>query len=176
MGGDLTQDDYNQWKELLQPKPVPFLSGMKTIKTNSNLSKALLVALREIENPTKNTKNPFLKNNYADIVAVLDACKKELLNAGVILIQGSRPNALNPQWVDVYTRLIHGETGEEREETVVMQPKEPTPQGFAGLLTYGRRYSLFAALGLAAVDDDDDGNIATQVTGAATLARPKPKP
>jgi ERF superfamily len=142
---------------------------------NRNLSNALLLAVREIENPTKNTKNPFLKNNYADIVAVLEACKKELLKQGIVLIQGSRPSSINPQWVEVYTKLIHGESGESMEETVVMQPKEASPQGFAGLLTYGRRYSLFAALGLAAVDDDDDGNVATQVTGAATLARPKPK-
>lgn len=155
--------------------PIKTFGFPESMTNNKNLTAALLVAMREIENPTKNTKNPFLKNNYADIVAVLEACKKELLNAGVILIQGSRPNAINPQWIDVYTKLIHGETGEQMEETVVMQPKENTPQGSAGLLTYGRRYSLFAALGLAAVDDDDDGNLSTGVTGAATLARPKPK-
>jgi len=137
-----------------------------------NLTKALLVAIRNIENPTKNTKNLFLKNSYADIKAVLDICKKELLDAGIIMLQGSRPNVLNPQWVEVYTKLIHGETGEEIETTVVMQPKESNPQGFAGLLTYGRRYSLFATLGLAAVDDDDDGNVASGTTGVASLARP----
>jgi hypothetical protein len=140
---------------------------------NTNLTKALLVALRNIENPTKNAKNPFLKNQYADIKAVLDTCKQELLDAGVVLFQGSR--LAENGWVEIYTTFIHGESGEERTETVVFQPKDVGPQGSAGLLTYGRRYGLFAALGLAAVDDDDDGNVAAAVTGAATLARPKGK-
>jgi hypothetical protein len=146
-----------------------------SVNMKTNLTKALLNALKEIENPTKNTKNPFLKNNYADINAVLSSCKEILLNNGVMLIQGSRPSALNPQWIEVYTKLIHGESGETLEETVVMQPKENSPQGSAGLLTYGRRYSLFAALGLAAVDDDDDGNVASVVTGTAAFARPVKK-
>lgn len=144
----------------------------KSESMKTNLTKALLAALREIENPTKNTKNPFLKNNYADINAVLNSCKEILLNHGVLLLQGSRPSTVNPQWIEVYTKLIHGESGETLEETVVMQPKENSPQGSAGLLTYGRRYSLFAALGLAAVDDDDDGNIASSTSGTAAFARP----
>lgn len=140
-----------------------------------NLTSALLNALKDIENPTKNTKNAFLKNSYADIVKVLDSCKQILLDNGILLIQGSRPSPYNPQWVEVYTRLVHGATGEFMEETVTMQPKELSPQGFAGLLTYGRRYGLFAALGLAAVDDDDDGNTASATSAIAALARPKPK-
>ena len=164
-------DDYKVYKEdeLLND----WINGsLKLQAMKTNLSKALLAALKEIENPTKNTKNPFLKNNYADINAVLSACKEILLNNGVMLIQGSRPSTINPQWIEVYTKLIHGESGETLEETVVMQPKENSPQGSAGLLTYGRRYSLFAALGLAAVDDDDDGNIASSTSGTAAFARP----
>lgn len=182
MGGSFIGDDLGEWleknKQTQFPKngalqDVTYWLGPTTMNNKTNLTKALLEAMRNIENPTKNTKNPFLKNNYADIVAVLEACKKALLDAGVILIQGSRLRESNA--VEVYTKFIHGESGETMEETVVMHVKEATPQGSAGLLTYGRRYGLFAALGLAAVDDDDDGNIASAVSGAAVLARPKGK-
>lgn len=45
---------------------------------NIELSKALGSAYGVIKNPTKNAKNPFLKNKYADLGAVIDATKDAL--------------------------------------------------------------------------------------------------
>ena len=42
------------------------------------LNKALIRAAKKIKNPTKNAKNPFLKNRYADLGAVIDATKDAL--------------------------------------------------------------------------------------------------
>ena len=41
-----------------------------------------------------------------------------------------------------------------------VRPAQNTPQGMGSAITYARRYSLSAMLGLAA-DDDDDGNAAS---------------
>jgi hypothetical protein len=149
---------------------VPFIAPIKE-NMNTNLSKALLAAQKEIKNPTKEATNPFFKSKYANLNTVLEACKQALLDVGVYITQGSR--LVENNMVEVYTTFTHGESGESRTDTVVMSLKDTGPQATGSVLSYGRRYSLMAALNLAA--EDDDANVAQGVTGAAQLARPKGK-
>jgi hypothetical protein len=54
------------------------------------------------------------------------------------------------------TRLSHAATGEFMEDTMLTVGKAD-PQGQGSGITYARRYSVLAILGLAP-DEDDDGN------------------
>lgn len=121
------------------------------------LRKALVEAQREIKNPTKNAKNPFLKNHYADLGAVIDVVKEALLKQGVIVVQELHSLSAAPPMVNVVTHFMH-EAGGELALQCAVPLKEFNPQGAMGAFTYGRRYGLLAAFNLAA--EDDDGNTA----------------
>ncbi len=54
-------------------------------------------------------------------------------------------------------RLIHVETGDSIDNTMPLILGEQTSQALGSAITYARRYALLAVLGLAPVDDDDDG-------------------
>ena len=75
------------------------------------------------------------------------------------------------QTLDVITRFIHAETGQELSINVSVHLKEMSPQGSMGAFTYGRRYGLLAAFNLAA--EDDDGNTAAGVDIATTKTEEK---
>lgn len=126
---------------------------------NVELSKALGKAYGVIKNPTKNAKNPFLKNKYADLGAVIDATKQALMQVGIFVVQECSEQAGNV--LDVTTRFIHAQTGQQMSVNVSVHLKELSPQGSMGAFTYGRRYGLLAAFNLAA--EDDDGNEATGI-------------
>lgn len=124
---------------------------------NTNVKKALFDAYKKIQNPTKNAKNPFLKNNYADLGAVIEAVKSACTECGILIMQEAQERENNI--LDVITHFIHGESGEEIMSVVSVHLKEISPQGSMGAFTYGRRYGLQAAFNLAA--EDDDGNTAS---------------
>jgi hypothetical protein len=115
-----------------------------------------LRAAKVIQNPTKNAKNPFLKNQYADLGAVIDVVKSALLDNDVFVMQSCREVDGR---LDVTTTFVHGPTGALAEILVSVHLKELSPQGSMGAFTYGRRYGLLAAFNLAA--EDDDGNTAS---------------
>jgi hypothetical protein len=90
-----------------------------------------------------------------------------------ILVDGRPSPALR-------TRITHAESGEHLEDVMLLMGKED-PQGQGSAITYARRYSLMAMLGLVA-DEDDDGNKASMTinpkpssgAGMATAASPAP--
>ena len=103
----------------------------------------------------KNAENPFFKNNYADLAAVLEACKETLNNHDIAVIQSPcGDNGL----VGVTTLLAH-KSGEWFEGTLLLSPTKKDPQGAGSCITYARRYSLAAMVGLAQEDDDAEGAV-----------------
>ena len=69
--------------------------------------------------------------------------------------------------VIIETTLMH-DSGEWVSSQLALRPVKNDPQAFGSAITYGRRYSLAAILGIV-TDDDDDGNDASHV--APPLAR-----
>lgn len=100
----------------------------------------------------KNRENPHFKSKYADLDAVISATRPALAAEGIALVQGV--SHLENGAVCVETRIIHA-SGQWISIGVTMIPRDQAPQGIGSALTYGRRYSLAALLGVASEDDDD---------------------
>jgi len=99
----------------------------------------------------KGETNPHFKNKYADINEILSKVTKPLNDLGVVVIQ--RPTAQG-----LLTVLHHVESGTEVKGLLEFVQKTDA-QKLGSNITYNRRYSLVAMLGLE--DDDDDGNVAS---------------
>jgi hypothetical protein len=102
------------------------------------------------------------KGNYSYTYSTLDeliAATRPALSAnGLACIQHARTDG---QRVVVVTELLH--TSGQRlafPEIMIALPAGGTPQSIGSALTYARRYSLSASLGVAA-EEDDDGQAAT---------------
>ncbi len=62
--------------------------------------------------------------------------------------------------VPVYTDLIHVDSGLVDRTTIEIPLMKMDPQGMGSAITYGRRYTLLAALGITTDEADDDGESA----------------
>ena len=140
------------------------------------LANALAAAQAVLEPAAKNAENPHLKNRYADIAAVFEAIRKVLPKHGLAVAQMILPTEGKAH---VRTMLIH-QSGEWIAGECVLPPdRAGGPQGMGSAITYARRYSLSALLGLVS-EEDDDGERAqgrpprAQQRAARTASSPAP--
>lgn len=108
------------------------------------LATAAIAALKNVGHPIKNKKNPHFKNTYADLLAVTECTRDDLLNNGIWLMQV-------PDGTGISTMIVH-ESGEWVSFHVVMPEK---PQSFGSGLTYLRRYGTQGVAMIVAEEDDD---------------------
>jgi len=128
------------------------------------LSAAMALAFAKIEGAIKGKTNPAFRSKYADLAAVVDAVKPALAEHGLWFRQITHPA---DGGVCVET-IIHHSSGESLACGPLFVPaSKQDAQGFGSALTYCRRYSLMAAFGVPA--EDDDGN-------AAVASKPANKP
>ncbi len=92
------------------------------------------------------------KRRYADLATVAETARPVLAKAKLGYIQGCSDGA--DSYVTVTTRLVH-ESGEWIESSLSMPTGNGSAQAVGSAISYARRYSLMAILGL--VPDDDDG-------------------
>lgn len=114
---------------------------------------------------TRDAANDFFKSKYAPLETILPAIKDPLKQAGLVFTQV--PNGAN----GLKTLIIDVASGEFIEGVCEMTPAKNDPQGQGSAMTYMRRYSLVAMLGLN-TDEDDDGNAASSVAKNPPPARP----
>lgn len=125
-----------------------------------NIAQALSEFHKRIGKIKKEANNPFFKSKYASLSNILDNIDTPLSESNLVVTQF--PTANN----GLTTILIHTESGEYMQDTYDMHPVKNDPQSIGSAITYARRYALGAILSLN-IDDDDDGNAASQ-TGKAT--------
>jgi hypothetical protein len=129
------------------------------------LSQAMAKAFAQIEGAIKGKTNPAFRSKYADLSSVVDAIKPALAEHGLWFRQVTHPR---DGGVAVET-VIHHESGQYLSCGILFVPAAKLDaQGFGSALTYCRRYSLMAAFGVPA--EDDDGNAATGRVQAAAPA------
>lgn len=127
---------------------------MKQSESIGNLAKALVLAQSQIQaGVLKNQRNDVFESGYADLGAVINACKSALNEAGIFVIQ-SPTATTNNGYVHLTTRLIH-DSGEWIEDTATAPMVHLDPQGFGSAISYLRRYALASMVGLYQADDDD---------------------
>ena len=124
-----------------------------------SLIKALHAFQAEAPALQKNAINPHFRNRYISLDALMDAILPPLNKAGIVLLQ--MPTTLEGGTPALTTRLVHADTGEALEATMPLVLEKENPQGQGSAITYARRYSLMAMLGLVA-DEDDDANAASK--------------
>lgn len=104
------------------------------------------------------------KIKYATLKAILETVRPKLMENGIRIRQGSgRSYAMDDgggvkgRIVQVYTELIHSPTGQIDRTEVEVPIVRLDAQSMGSAITYGRRYSLLAALGVTTDEADDDG-------------------
>lgn len=136
---------------------------MKTSESITKLAAALLGAQKEFGVAKKVHTNPHYRSNYAGLAEVMEACKPSLDSHGIIVLQ---PAEFEDGKIAVTTMLIHAESGEWIQSTLLIATTKQDAQAYGSAITYGRRYGLSSMLGIIA-DDDDDGNAASNGNGHA---------
>ena len=125
----------------------------------SELSRAMLKIQQNLLPALKDATNPFTRSNYATLNSVMESCRSELLSHGIWLTQlpCPAPVELGAGHIGLETRLIHAESGQWISSLAVIPLPKNDPQGMGSAITYARRYSLCAMLGIVTEDDDGEG-------------------
>jgi len=134
-----------------------------------NLSKAFAQAQAEFPAIKFDSTNPFLKNKFASLGAVIEGTRPVLAKHGLSVIQLSFSEG---ELFGVETILLHssGEFISERMSMAADDEKGKSAAQVAGsIITYIRRYSLASILGIYS-DEDGDAN------KPQAQAKPEPKP
>ena len=131
---------------------------MKRSESIANIASALCKFQAECPAPKKTAENPHFKSKYSPLEEIISAIKPYLAKNGLSFFQSTTTEGEN---ICVTTLILH-ESGEYIESEPLKLPMgKVTAQGAGSAVTYARRYSLCAALGIAA-EDDDDGNAAME--------------
>jgi hypothetical protein len=127
---------------------------MKTSEETDKIGPALTAALAEMVNPpkTQTVKAGNYSYKFAPLPDIIDANRPILAKHKLVAMQSTETMDGLPA---VVTMLMHASGQWVQSDPLIIAPKGQGPQDAGGALTYARRYSYSALLGLAADDDDD---------------------
>lgn len=115
----------------------------------AELFTALAAANATLTNPGKDGKGNY--GAYLTLDALLDHVRPTLAAHGLSIVQDV---VLEADRVQIVTQLLHA-SGESIVFGPLTGPAGANWQQLGGAISYGRRYALLAALGVAGGDDDD---------------------
>lgn len=131
---------------------------MKRSDSIAELSKALVAfqksAPKIVKDKTARVKTKSgsdYEYEYADLATIWDKIRGSLADNGLSVIQSPTTMQAEPA---LTTMLAHN-SGEWVEDTMRLTIVKETPQGQGSAITYARRYSLCAMLGIVADSDND---------------------
>jgi hypothetical protein len=127
----------------------------------NELATALSKCQGEITPAIKDSKNPFFKSSYADLNSVWSVCREPLSKHGLAVIQTMDKDESGA--LVLVTTLAHSSGQWIRSRSPIPLLKQD-PQSMGSSLTYMRRYSLSAIVGVS-TDADDDGEAAMNRNG-----------
>jgi len=122
------------------------------------ISAAISKFQSQVTTAKKTSENPYFKSNYADLAEIWDTIKNPLCVNGLAVVQSPEHN----DGKVIITTLITHNSGQWIKGSFAMQPVKTDPQSYGSCVTYGRRYSIGAFLGIA-TELDDDGNKASDL-------------
>ena len=121
----------------------------------NELAEALAKAQGEIEGASKDAKNPFFKSKYADLHSVMDCAKLPLMTNGLSVVQ---PTQMIDGQLSLVTILMH-KSGQWIKGIMPLILTKQDPQAVGSAMTYFRRYSYCAMLGISQFDDDGEATM-----------------
>lgn len=135
-------------------------------ESNSAISKALAAAWGAIETPKHNTNVVVKKRDggtyefsYTDLDGIFEAIKKIYQENKIAVIQNAHTVTEDGSvYVAVETMLLH-ESGEWVKSEPLKAVAAQNMQDLGGQITYMKRYSLSAMLGIATEKDDDANGV-----------------
>lgn len=127
----------------------------KTENTEATFTRKLIKALSGIKGITKDGANPHFKSKYITLDNINNAVNPVLWENGLYLTHKTNAGVLVTEVTDGVNSIT--------TEWVLTTIQNGTAQNRGSELTYAKRYNISALLNLA-VDEDDDGNLASSVT------------
>lgn len=118
----------------------------------NELASALAKAQAEMKPAAFDSTNPHFKSKYASLASVWEACKGPLSKNGLSVSQGLNEAGM------LETILMHT-SGQYLISAMRVSSEKQTMQSMGSALTYAKRYSLSAMVGIVS-DEDDDANSA----------------
>lgn len=142
---------------------------MRTSDSLDKLLPALTKARLDFGEVKKSKSNKHFGSDYAGLDDYIAAVDKPLAAQGLVLT--SAPVSEPDGGLVLVTRLYH-ESGQFLECSLPMRD-DGNPQHAGSMITYYRRFSLAALLGVTAEGDDDDGEAATRYSTEEKRSTPK---
>ena len=130
------------------------------------IASALAKAQQETLFALTDSENPFFKSKYADLSSVWTAARKPLTDNGLSLAQ-PLGYCIEDGAPVVHTILMHT-SGQWIKGECKIKPDKDGPQAVGSAITYMRRYSLAAMIGICPEDDDAE-------SAEKRTSRPPPK-
>lgn len=129
---------------------------MKISEQNKELFEALANFQKNIVEPKKDKKVQYAKRefHYADLDSILRAVRPLMAEQGLSFTQ--IPQVQDGK-VGVITIIMHCSGQFIESDPFLIPTQQQNAQGYGSCITYAKRYSLSALLGISA-DEDDDGN------------------
>jgi hypothetical protein len=129
--------------------------GRKTMMQSEQIDQlvtALAKAQGEILPAAKDGMNPHFKNKYAGLPSIWAACREPLSRNQLVVIQTTDHQDGR---LILVTTLAHS-SGQWIRSNMPIVSAKPDAQSMGSAMTYAKRYSLSAIVGVVA-DEDDDG-------------------
>jgi hypothetical protein len=147
--------------------------GMKMSESIKEIATALCKAQAAMKPAAKDAENPHFKSRYADLASVWESIRGPLTDNGLSVVQ----NVITVErGIAVETQITHCSGEWYLFDPLVIPVNKVDAHGVGSAITYGKRYSLSAAVGVACELDDDDGCGATDRPPAKQEQRPQAKP
>lgn len=141
---------------------------MKKSESTIELAKALAKFQGEIKDPSKSGKANYGK--YVTLDELLESIRPVLSQNGLSFLQFPGGDG---QLITITTVLLHSSGEWIESEPFTLKSQKVDPQGAGSAVTYGRRYSLSAILGVA-WDADDDGQASSHAIVSTTERKAEP--
>lgn len=125
---------------------------MEKSETIKELASALNKAQANLQVAKKGSENPYFHSKYADLLSVWEACREALVCNGLSVSQIAE---MAPDGKAVLETILMHTSGEWIKGKLPLLPVKPDPQAQGSAITYARRYSLSAIVGLCTEEDDD---------------------
>lgn len=125
----------------------------------NELMAALAKAQSEMRTAEIGSDNPYFKSRYADLTSIVAASRPALTKFGLAVLQEI---VLNDDGSQVLVTILGHSSGQYIESRMRIVPPKNDVQSIGSYITYLRRYSYAALVGVVAADEDDDGERAME--------------